>query len=210
MSRLRTSLAVVGLATAAAIGTAAHADIITFDAEGFTGPSVASGTSAMTISVPTSIGSVTFENGAILTAESFLPADQTSVYYNSYFLSGSTGSTITVTFPQAINNFFLDLYNGETGPETFTVSDNTGQSTTVSISSNGASGNALISFPAVGTVVTITTPDAAGYDFSIDNIGFDQPTPSVPEPAAWGLMLTGLAALGVALRAPRRVKPASA
>jgi hypothetical protein len=50
-------------------------------------------------------------------------------------------------------------------------------------------------------MVTITTSDPS-WDFSIDNVGFDQATPgTVPEPASLGLMLTGaLAAAGVARR----------
>jgi hypothetical protein len=210
MMTMRTQLAGLGVAAAALIGSAARAEIITFDAEGLTGPSFASQTSAMTISVPTSIGNVVFSNGAILTNEASLPADTTSVYYSSFFLPGTAGETMTITFPAPIQNFFLDLYNGETFPDTFTVSDNTGATTTVTISSNSAGGNALISFPAVGNVVTITTTDTAGYDFSIDNIGFNQATPNVPEPAAWALMLVGFGGLGVALRASRRAKLASA
>jgi hypothetical protein len=194
----RTGWTVAMLAAGLLITKSANAYIIDFTDEGLTGPSLAADTSASTIVVSTPIGNVTFSGGAILTAESNLPADTGSLYYTSYFLTGGL-DPITITFPAPITNFFLDLYNGETYTETFTVADNTGVSNTVSLVPNTSSGTALISDPAVGNVVTIYTPDTSGFDFSIDNIGFDQPTPATtPEPSTWALMLVGFAVLGFA------------
>jgi hypothetical protein len=180
---------------------AAQATVITLD--DLTGPSLASGTSEQTVTESTVIGTVTFTGGAILTDETFLPADTTSVYYDSTFLPGTTGQTITITFPQNISNFFLDVYNGETSPDTFTVADNLGNTNTVTLPNNESGGVALVSFPAAGDVVTITAGSAANYDFSIDNIGFDAPTPSVPEPGTWTLLLAGSGLMGAALRRRR-------
>ena len=205
----RTFAAAAALAAGSLMATAGHAEIINFDSEGFTGPCCAASTSASTINVSTSIGTVTFSGGAILTGESALPADTTSVYYTSYFLSGGV-NPITVTFPSNISNFFLDVYNGETYSDSFTVSDNLGHSHTVNLAPNSSGGNALVSFPAAGNVVTIFTSDRSGFDFSIEDIGFNQPTPGVPEPGTWAVMLIGMAGLGMAMRRRTRTAPAAA
>jgi hypothetical protein len=197
--------------------TNAHAFIINFDDQGLTGPSTADAATAATLTIngttfgaPATFGNVVFAGGAILTNATAAPADETSVYYTSFFCcgTGTTPNTLTITFPQNINNFFVDLYNGQSFADTFTASDNSGMSTTVTIPPNTSSGNALISFPALGDQVTITTTDPS-YDFFIDNIGFDQPTPAVPAPLighglpvllAVGMTLFGASLLGRARR----------
>jgi PEP-CTERM motif len=193
---------VCGLALALAMASAfaaqrANAFIINFTAAGVPhGPSLAADATASTLNVTTPIGTVVFGGGAVLTNEVALPADTGTVYYTSFFCcgTGTTPNTLTITFPQPITNFFVDLYNGQVDTDTFTASDNSGESTTVSIPPNSSSGTSLISFPALGDVVTITTSDP-NYDFSIDNIGFDQPTPGTPEPSTWAMLLLGFAGL---------------
>jgi hypothetical protein len=184
--------------------SAANATIINFDDQGLTGPSLAASTTEANVTITAGGKTAVFHNGAILTAESALPADTTSLYYNSYFLPGTLGATMTVTFSANVSNFFLNLYNGETYTDSFTVSDNLGNTNTVSIAPNSASGLSLISFAAAGNVISITTTDTTGYDYSIDNIGFDQATPGVPEPATWAMFLLGFGAIGWTLRSGRR------
>jgi hypothetical protein len=77
------------------VGGAAQATIINFDDQGLSGPSTPSGVSPVVINAGGD--TVTFSNGQILTNETFLPADETSVYYNSSFTPGSTGAAMTVT-----------------------------------------------------------------------------------------------------------------
>ncbi len=181
-----------------------RADIIDF--ETFSGPSTFGG-AAQTLNVPTSIGNVVITGGVILTNTTNLPADETSVYGTAYF--GGTGNvnTITLNFPSNINNFFVNVYNGETYSDSFTVADNLGHSNTVTLASNTSGGTSLISFPAAGNTVTITTPDPS-WDFFIDNVGFNQPTPgTAPEPASIGMF--GLAGAGLVLLSRlRRTRPA--
>jgi hypothetical protein len=176
-------------------GVSASADIITL--EDHTGPSVFASASALTLNYATSSGPLTITGGTILTNTSNLPADQTSVYGTAYFGNGLSNS-IVMTFTSPINNFFFDLINGQTYPETFTVSDNLGNSQIFSnIPSNGNSGVALVSFATVGSVITITTADPS-WDFFIDNIGFNQATPGTATPEPGTMALLGVGILGLA------------
>jgi hypothetical protein len=180
------AVGLVGLAAA----RSASADTIDFEDQ--TGPSFFSEATAQTLTYTgTSSGTLTITGGTVLTDTSSLPADETSVYGTAYF-GNALSNTITLTFSSDINNFFFDLINGQVYADTFTVSDNLGNTATYTIPSNADSGVALVSLPAEGNVVTITTTDP-GWDFFIDNIGFNQSTPgTVPEPAALSLLCTGL------------------
>lgn len=182
---------------ALSIGAANSANAYIIDFEGLPSPTGGAYTYPGPLTVSTPIGNVVFTGGEILNSEFNLPADQTNVYYTSYFATNTT-NPITITFPTAITDFFLDVYNGETYSDQFTVSDNLGNTNTVTLTSNGNGGNALIAFPAAGNVVTISTTDP-NFDFSIDNLGFDQglsPNPT-PIPAALPLFATGLGAMGL-------------
>lgn len=144
--RLAVALVVAGALAA----QRANAYIINFTAEGITGPGPGAGDLiAGPLDVSTPIGTVVFSGGAVATGLSNAPADEGTVYYTSYFCcgTGTTSNTLTITFPQDINNFFVDLYNSQTYADTFTASDNSGMSTTVTIPPNTSSGSALISLP---------------------------------------------------------------
>jgi|SRR5215470_5944978 len=170
----------------------AKADVI--DLESLLGPSTFGAATPQTLTFATSSGTLTINGGSVLTNTTFLPADETTVYGTTNCCGNL--STITLTFASPINNFFFDLINGQVVPETFIVSDNLGNSQVFpNVPSNGNLGVALVSFATVGNVITITTSDP-NWDFFIDNIGFNQPTPGVPEPGS--LALLGLGILGLA------------
>jgi hypothetical protein len=205
--RLSLLVAVPALLVAAA--PESHAFVIDF--ENFTGPSLFSlAGNAQTLSIPTPIGNVTVSGGVVLTAATNLPADETSIYGTAgnaanLGVTVGTGFTnpLTVTFPVPINNFFLDVLNGNIIPVTYEVADNASNSNTSTLVPNLNGGNELISFAATGTVVTVDAltgqpvGNGIAWDFFIDNIHFDEPLPgTVPEPSS--VLLFAFGALGLA------------
>jgi pimeloyl-ACP methyl ester carboxylesterase len=81
---------------------------------------------------------------------------------------------ITITFPQIINNFGLDILNGLTSDVTYKLADNLGHSFTASVPPNLASGRTLAGFPAAGNVVTVSAVSGLpSWDYFIDNIKFN-------------------------------------
>ena len=186
----------------------AQADVINF--ETFTGPSTfAAAGNAQTLNIATTIGTVTFSGGVILTAATNLPADETSIYGtagNAANIGVTVGSGFTnplvVTFPVPITNFFLDVLNGNVIPVDYQLADNMGNTASFDLVPNLSGGQKTIGFAATGTQVTITalngqsTPGGITWDYFIDNIHFDEPLPNlVPEPGTLGLLAAGLTGL---------------
>jgi hypothetical protein len=176
------------------MGVNASAEIINL--EDHIGPDHFSAASALTLTYSTGSGPLSITGGTILTNTTNLPADETSVYGTASF-GNSLSNTITMTFTTPINNFFFDLLNGVNALETFTVADNLGNSQTFTLAPNLSLGVVTVGFPTVGSVITITTADR-GWDFFIDNIGFNQPTPSTATPEPGTMALLGIGVLGLA------------
>jgi hypothetical protein len=183
----------------------AKAEVINFDDQGLSGPSlfVNASPSPQHLNITTSIGTVMFDGGVILTNTSNLPANQTSIYGTADF-GTSLSNPLTVTFPQNITNFFLDVYNGETFDVDYKVYDNAGHSATFSLANNLSSGTTQIGFAATGDIVYVEAISGLpSWDFFIDNIHFDEALPPdlvVPLPGALLLLGSGLAALIAARR----------
>ncbi|HZW32109.1 MAG TPA: hypothetical protein VFF52_15460 [Isosphaeraceae bacterium] len=194
----------------------ACADVIDF--EQYTGPSTyAAAGNAQTLDVSTSIGTVVISGGVILTNATNLPADETSIYGtagNAANIGVTTGSgftnPLTITFPAPITNFFLDIINGNVIPVTYTLADNAGHSASFSIPPNTQMGLETFGFPATGSMVTVaattgqSTSTGITWDFFIDNLHFDEPLPSVPEPESLVILATAALPIGLAYRWRKR------
>ena len=179
---------------------------INFDDQGLSGPSTFAATSTRPqhLDISAGGGTVSFDGGVILTKTTNLPVDQTSVYGTASFVTGLANPlTIKFTFSNPIQNFFMDLLNGNTIPINYRVSDNTGHSADFLIAPNLSSGRSLVGFAATGTEVDVTAltpgPQGLDWDFFVDNIHFNEALPpilGVPDAGAtFGLLLSSLLGL---------------
>jgi hypothetical protein len=139
---------------------------------------------------PLTIGLATFISGELRDAEVGLPADQTGVYATEgQFGSGET-NPLAITFASPVSGFSVLVVNGDAA-ESYTVSDNLGDSVTKSLASSVDLSAATFSLSGHGlTSVDITSADANAWSFAIDNVTFAAVT-SVPEPQS--LLLIGVA-----------------
>lgn len=196
--------------------SSASADIITFDSNPqFLGPGdfIGAGPNQVINILATTSGDVSFTGGLILTGASSAGANQSSIYGTASFADfPSPLGVITIAFTLPINNFFVNLYNGSPGEDTFTISDNAGQFTIVILGpAGGGASTALVSFLAVGDVVTISSSSSEFWDFFIDDVGFNADTPgtpptTVPEPGTITLLASaGLIGFVAQLRRRRQL-----
>jgi hypothetical protein len=139
---------------------------------------------------PLTIGVATFTSGELRDGEVGLPADQTGVYATEgQFGSGET-NPLVITFASPVSGFSVLVVNGDAA-ESYTVSDNLGDSVAKSLPSSVDLGAATFSLSGPGlTSVDITSADANAWNFAIDNVTFAAAT-SVPEPES--LLLMGVA-----------------
>jgi hypothetical protein len=187
MTPILSARSCAALAIALAAGTA-EATVIDFDSQSLSGPGTYAAAGAnRDLSIATAAGNVTITGGTVLTQETFLPANSTSLYGTAFFaapLATSTSSTgyrptITLNFPTLVNSFYLDVYNGQTFNVTYTVADNNGHSASFVLVPNLSSGTTQIGFsPANASSVTITSDAGSAWDFSIDNIVFNEGVPT--------------------------------
>jgi hypothetical protein len=202
------------------MAVAPTASAVVIDFETFAGPSTfAAAGNAQTLNIPTTIGIVKFQGGVILTNTTNLPADETSIYGtagNAANIGVTPGSgftnPLTITFPVPIQNFFLDVLNGNVQNVTYQLADNLGNSASFTLAPNLSSGQKQIGFAAAGTVVTVmattgqTTPNGITWDFFIDNVHFDEPLPTSPEPSALIIVAVALPPVLGYCRHQRRAK----
>ncbi len=144
---------------------------------------------------PLTISIATFTGGELLNSEVGLNADQTGVYASEGLFGSGETNPLVITFASPVSNFNILVVNGD-DVRNYTVTDNLGDSVTMSLASAGGLGAGTFSLVGNGlTSVEITSANADGWDFAIDNVTFVQAT-SVPEPQPLLLLGAGFAALG--------------
>jgi hypothetical protein len=157
---------------------------------------------------PLSLSGATFTgNGSMFVID---PGYYGFGYPNGGFLNSDYNSPneIDVALPAstAVGFDFGGLLGG---PVTFTINTSNGGSFTASTNASTAGGGldffgVVTSTPI--TSVSILMPDCCAYN-AVDNFAFGA---GVPEPATWGMMLLGMAGLGVAMRNRRKLAAVTA
>ena len=155
---------------------------------------------------PLTIGIATFTGGELRSGEVGLNVDQTGVYASQGLIGSGETNPLVITFASPVNNFSVFVANGD-DVRSYTVSDNLGDSVTMSLVSAGSLGAATFALPGNGVrTVDITSANLDAWDFAIDNVTFTAAT-STPEPGSFLLLGAGLIVL-VSLRRseePRRL-----
>jgi hypothetical protein len=143
---------------------------------------------------PLVIGIATLTGGELLNAEVGLNADQTGVYASQGLFGSGETNPVVLTFASPVSGFSIFVANGD-DVRSYTVSDNLGDSVAMSLASAGGFGAGTFSLAGNGiTTVKITSANADGWDFAIDNVVFTEATP-VPEPRSLLLLAGGGLAL---------------
>ena len=154
---------------------------INFADVGLSGPSFfAAAGPEQTLNLP--IGSaknVSISGGVILSNETFMPAGDPSMYATasqSVIFDVGKGLTdpITISFASPVTEFSVEVFNGLTTNDTFTLTDNKGDSTSLTLQPNYLGGVGTFVLPNThnATSFTIGSSSTDAWDFSIDNIDF--------------------------------------
>jgi hypothetical protein len=202
----------------------AEAATINLLADGITGTGsyFSSAGNAETLSITTGGYTVVLSGGTPLGPNiANLPGNDSIAYGTNNTYTQGTGYTnpVTISFyqagtliPEGVTNFFLNLYNGNTVNVNYTLADNLGNGEIFNIGNNFSGGQQTFGFASTGNSFTVeagaTIGGIGGYDFFINDIGFNQALPSgstnggiaiiasVPEPEEFALLLLGLPLLG--------------
>jgi hypothetical protein len=196
--RRQTACAFLGSMALLAFATVvpASATTINFEAQG----AGAGGNLTGISDSPLTIGIATFTGGELRAAEIGLNADQTAVYASEGLFGSGETNPVVITFAKPVEGFSVRVLNGD-DVRSYTVSDNLNDSLTKSLASAGGLGEFVFSLPGDEvTTVEITSANAEGWDFAIDNVTFSSATPT-PEPES--LLLSGA---GIVLLAATRRK----
>jgi hypothetical protein len=150
---------------------------------------------------PLTIGIATFTGGELRDGLIGLTADQTGVYASEGLFGSGETNPLAIVFATPVHDFSVLVANGDAQNQTYTISDNLGDSATFMLTLSGSLSNSArtVSLPGDGiTSVSITSANT-DWNFAIDNVTFTAAPAPVPEPAS-GL----LAAVGLGLILKRR------
>jgi hypothetical protein len=139
---------------------------------------------------PLTIGIATFTGGELRDGLINFPSDETGVYASEGLFGSGETNPLVISFAIPVRDFSVLVANGESQNQIYTVSDNLGDSTTLSLPFSGSNSASNVSLPGDSiTSVSITSANADSWYFAIDNVTFT----AVPEPASGLLVVGGLA-----------------
>ena len=140
---------------------------------------------------PLTIGIATFTGGELRSGLINLPADETGVYVSEGLFGSGETNPLVITFATPVSDFSMLVANGDAQNQTYTVSDELGDSASVILALSGSLNNAAKTVALSGsdiTTVSITSANVSFWNFAIDNVTFS----AVPEPMSVSLVLVGL------------------
>jgi len=140
---------------------------------------------------PLSIGIATFTGGELRNGLINLPADETGIYVSEGLFGSGETNPLVITFAMPVSGFSVLVANGDSQNQTYTVSDDLGDSAIVTLALAGSLNNAArtVALPGSGIrTVSITSANANFWNFAIDNVTFS----AVPEPMSVSFVLSGL------------------
>jgi hypothetical protein len=140
---------------------------------------------------PLTIGIATFTGGELRFGLINLPADETGVYVSEGLFGSGETNPLVITFATPVSDFSVLVANGDAQNQTYTVSDELGDSASVTLALSGSLNNAARTVALSGsdiTTVSITSANVSFWNFAIDNVTFN----AVPEPMSVSLVLVGL------------------
>jgi hypothetical protein len=176
------SVALIALTTAVPAG----ATVIDFEAQAIN----TGGNLTGTPNSPLSIGTATFTGGELRDGEFGLPVDQTGLYASEGLFGSGETNPLVVAFASPVKDFSVLVANAD-HVENYTVSDDLGDSLTLTLPGGGTAAS-VCSLPGNGiTTVDISSSDADAWTFAIDNVAFDTAA-TAPEPKSLLLLAIGL------------------
>ena len=140
---------------------------------------------------PLTIGIATFTGGELRSGLINLPADETGVYASEGLFGSGETNPLVITFATPVSDFSVLVANGDAQNQTYTVSDELGDSASVTLALSGSLNNAAKTVALSGsdiTTVSITSANVSFWNVAIDNVTFS----AVPEPMSVSLVLVGL------------------
>ena len=140
---------------------------------------------------PLTIGIATFTGGELRSGLINLRADETGVYASEGLFGSGETNPLVITFATPVSDFSVLVANGDAQNQTYTVSDDLGDTASVTLALSGSLNNAAKTVALSGsdiTTVSITSANVSFWNFAIDNVTFS----AVPEPMSVSLVLVGL------------------